>query len=110
MSFEHLDKTGQLVFNLYRQGQTYKEICRITGEPYEKVYGLIYRQVRAGNLQYRPRAKSVIKNKALASMKIGKLGPIVRSLDADQIVRLAGKIKRKETVSEMLIRLVVGKL
>lgn len=110
MSFEHLDKAGKLVFDLYRQGETYKEICRITGKPYEKVYGLIYRQVQAGNLPYRPRADSVIKNKALASIKIGRLGPLVRSLDADKLLKLSGKLRRKETVSHMLIRLVVGKL
>lgn len=109
MSFEKLSPSRRLAVELYNQGLPYKEIAEKTGEPYDLVYAVIYRAIRRGELKPRRIGEAALKRKALDGVLLGQVGNSVRGLDVAQIIKLIGKMKRGETMSDMLVRVALSR-
>ena len=109
MSFEKLSPSRRLAVELYNQGLPYKEIAEKTGEPYDLVYAVIYRAIRRGELKPRRIGEAALKRKALDGVRFGELGTVVRDLEIAQIIKLIGKVKRGESLSQALVRIALSR-
>jgi hypothetical protein len=109
LSFDNLSPERQEVVRLYQEGLTYNKIVERTGIEYRLVYQVIYRLVTKGMLPRRMPTDSKVKNKALEGVLFGQLGNAVRGLSAKDVLTLLGKMKRGETMSDMLVRVALQK-
>lgn len=91
--------------DLYADGSTYDEIEKQTGVPRKIMYQLVYREVEKGKLKPTRKPPEAIKRKVLETVKIGYLGRSFKSLELEEVMKIANKIKRGETLTDALIRI-----
>lgn len=100
---------GKEVIRLYLGGMSFKEIAEQTGNTYQKVYNVVYRQVQMGKLRPRRKSDETIRRNIESTIKYGHIGKAVKNLSTVEMARLAGKVKRGETLSEALVRIALSR-
>jgi len=101
----HMSEDRKWALDLYREGYDYDEIQRKTGVPKKIAYQLVWREVQKGKLKPQKKPPRSTKRKAIETVRMGRLGPTFRRLDLEDVLKIAGKIKRGETLSDALIRI-----